>query len=92
MLALGFFGAATAVGQNGAETALHAAAELQFELVDLQGELVPATFVNVIEAPDGGLVLLARLGHAHARVPAVRSETPRSDADAERPSVEEEDV
>ncbi|PYP77534.1 MAG: hypothetical protein DMD35_14370, partial [Gemmatimonadetes bacterium] len=71
LLALGFFGAASAAGENGAGPALEAAAALRFDLVDLHDELVPATFVNIIEAPDGGLVLFARLGHAHARVPAI---------------------
>ena len=92
LLALGFFGAATAADHNGAEAALQAAAALQFDLVDLRGELVPATFVNVLEAPDGGLVVFARLGHAHARVPAIQPMAPRTDADAARPSADEEDV
>jgi hypothetical protein len=92
LLAVGFFGAATPAGQNGAGAALHAAAVLQFDLVDVRGELVPATFVNLIEAPDGGLVVLARLAHAHARVPAVRPMPPRASADAERPGAAEEDV
>ena len=70
LLALGFFGAATAAGQNGAGASLRAAAALQFDLVDARGELSPATFVNVLEPPDGGLVVLARLGHAHATVGA----------------------
>jgi len=77
LLALGFFGAATPAGQNGAGASLRAAAALQFDLVDERGELRPSTFVNILEPPDGGLVVLARLGHAHATVgaklpPAVR--------------------
>ena len=70
LLALGFFGAATPAGQNGAGASLRAAAALQFDLVDERGELNPSTFVNVLESPDGGLVVLARLGHAHATVAA----------------------
>lgn len=79
LLALGFFGAAAVGGQNGAEQALRAAADLRFDLFDARGELVPATFVNLIEAPDGGTVVLARLGHAHAEVPAPRVPTPRAE-------------
>jgi hypothetical protein len=89
LLALGFFGAASAEEHNGAGAALRAAAALQFDLVDRHGELVPATFVNVLEAPDGGLVVFARLGHAHARVPAMRPMAPRSDTDAAKPSAED---
>jgi hypothetical protein len=92
LLALGFFGAATAADRNGAGAALQAAAALQFDLVDLRGELVPATFVNVLEAPDGGLIVFARLGHAHARVPAIESLAPRTDTDARRRSADEKDV
>lgn len=80
LLSLGFFGAATEAGSNGAGGALRAAAALQFELVDERGEVVPTTFVNVIDAPDGGLVVLARFGHAHASVGAAVQPKPRSDS------------
>jgi hypothetical protein len=70
LLALGFFGAATPAGQNGAGASLRAAAALRFDLFDERGDLSPATFVNVIEAPDGGVVVIARLAHAHAIVGA----------------------
>ena len=70
LLALGFFGAATPAGLNGAGASLRAAAALRFDLFDERGDLSPATFVNVIEAPDGGVVVIARLGHAHATVGA----------------------
>jgi hypothetical protein len=53
---------------------------------------VPATFVNVLEAPDGGLVVFARLGHAHARVAAIKTVAPRTGTDAERLSSDDEDV
>ena len=69
LLALGFFGAAAA----GVEPAgaLAAAAALHFDLLDPRGELVPTTFVNLIEAPaDGAVVVLARFRDAHAAVPA----------------------
>ena len=92
LLTLGFFGAASTVGQNGSAAALQAAAALQFDLVDLQGELVPATFVNVLEAPDGGLVVFARLGHAHARVVANKPVTSRAGTDAERLSSDDEEL
>jgi hypothetical protein len=76
LLALGFFGAATPAGQNGAGDALRAAAALQFDLLDDRGEFVPTTFVNLIEAPDNEVVVLTRFGHAHAMVGA-RVRTPR---------------
>jgi hypothetical protein len=85
LLSLGFFGAATAAVEGDTEAALRAAAAIQLDLADLRGELVPTTFVNLLEAPDGGLVLLARFGHAHARVPAEREATPRNASDAIRP-------
>lgn len=80
LLALGFFGAATPAGQNGAGEALRAAAELRFDLVDDDGTLRPATFVNLLEAPDGGVVVLARFGHAHAIVTAPLTPSPRRDS------------
>ena len=84
LLALGFFGAATPAGQNGAGASLRAAAALQFDLVDQRGELTPSTFVNVLESPDGGLVVLARLGHAHATVAATLPPTVRGLSDHAR--------
>ena len=86
LLALGFFGAATAAGQNGAGASLRAAAALQFDLVDARGELSPSTFVNVLESPDGGLVVLARLGHAHAIVGAKMPAQPRDGSGHADPS------
>jgi hypothetical protein len=70
LLQLGFFGAATR--PLAIDTApLAAAAELSFELVDSSGRDVPATFINLIEAPgDERVVVLARLSHAAAGVPA----------------------
>jgi hypothetical protein len=80
LLSLGFFGAATVAGQNGAGPSLRAAADLHFDLFDDRGDLSPTTFVNLLESPDGGVVVLARHGHAHARVgaalpPNVRGES-----------------
>jgi hypothetical protein len=89
LLALGFFGAATPAGQNGAGEALRAAAALRFDLVDDRGELAPATFVNVIEAPAGGFVVLARFGHAHAAVPAPLPSRTRRDDVGEQPRHDE---
>jgi len=86
LLALGFFGAATAAGQNGAGASLRAAAALQFDLVDARGELSPSTFVNVLESPDGGLVVLARRGHAHAIVGATLPPTTRDASGHAQPS------
>jgi len=70
LLQLGFFGAST--HPLSTDTAsLSAAAELSFELVDSEGRDVPATFVNLIEAPgDERVVVLARLSHAAAGIPA----------------------
>jgi hypothetical protein len=92
LLTLGFFGAATAEGPNGGGTALRAAAALRFDLIDLRGELAPTTFVNVIEAPDGGLVVLACFGHAHAAIPAVRTPAPVSGTEEAKPGSGEPDV
>lgn len=79
LLALGFFGAASGVTLNGAGTALRAAADLRFELVDFHGQLAHTTFVNLIEAPDGGIVVIARLSNDHAAVPAVVSPAPHAE-------------
>lgn len=89
LLALGFFGAALAEGQRGSAAALQAAAALQFDLLDDRGGLVPTTFVNLIEAPDGGVVVLACFRHAHASVPAVRHLVPRADAHTEWPDMQD---
>jgi hypothetical protein len=83
LLALGFFGAATAAGLNGVGASLRAAAALQFELFDDRGDLTPTTFVNVLEPPDGGLVVLARLGHAHATIGAKLSPIAHDDPASE---------
>lgn len=85
LLALGFFGAATAAGQNGVGASLRAAAALEFDLVDARGELNPSTFVNVLESPDGGLVVLARLGHAHASIGAKLPDIGRGASSHARP-------
>ena len=92
LLALGFFGAALAEGKNGSAAALRAAAALQFDLVDDRGGLAPTTFVNLIEAPDGGVVVLACFRHAHASIPAVRHLVPRADKEAGWPTVEQADA
>lgn len=92
LLTLGFFGAATVAGQNGIGAALRAAAALQFDLVTDQGELAPATFVNLIEAPDGGVVVLARFGHAHAAVTAPTKPAPRRESAHERPEIPDQDL
>jgi len=80
LLALGFFGAASGAALNGAGTALRAAADLRFELVDIEGRVAHATFVNLIEAPDGGVVVIARLSHASAATPAFVSSPLRTDS------------
>ena len=92
LLALGFFGAATAAGQNGAGAALRAAAAVRFDLFDDRGNLSPATFVNVIEAPDGGLVVLARFGHAHSPVTAPLRPTDRSESGYAQPESDDHDA
>jgi hypothetical protein len=84
LLAFGFFGAATDAGRNGSGSALRAAAALRFDLYDDRDELVPTTFVNVIDAPDGGLVVLARFGHAHSAVGALVRPTPQADSGNEQ--------
>lgn len=90
LLAQGFFGAATAPAQPdpARERAVAAAAALAFELEDVEGRPVAADFVNLIEAPDGGVVAIARLRGAHAHVPAVERRAPR----AEREQRAEPDV
>lgn len=92
LLALGFFGAATAAGRNGAGAALRSAAALKFDLVTERGELIPTTFVNLIEAPDGGVVVLARFGHAHAAVAASLQPPLRGLPEHERPDISDPDV
>lgn len=75
LLRLGFFGAAMHMpgATDADDVPLRAAAELQFDLVDADQREVPATFVNLIEPPgDGRVVVLARLSHAHASVGAER--------------------
>ena len=80
LLSLGFFGATSGVALNGAGTALRAAADLRFDLIDLEGRVVHATFVNLIEAPDGGVVVIARLSHASAATPALVSSPLQTDS------------
>jgi hypothetical protein len=67
------------VSLNGAGTALRAAADLRFDLIDVEGRLAHATFVNLIEAPDGGIVVIARLSNDHAAIPAVVSIAPQAE-------------
>ena len=92
LLALGFFDAVAVGRESDTASALRAAAKLRFDLFDVRGELVPATFVNLIEAPGGGTIVLARLGHAHAEVSASLVPTPRAEHSENRPSAEERDV
>ncbi|HYD52492.1 MAG TPA: hypothetical protein VEA99_07685, partial [Gemmatimonadaceae bacterium] len=56
LLALGFFGAASPTSDADGE-ALAAAAALRFDLVDENGALAPATFVNLIETEDERVVV-----------------------------------
>ena len=85
LLHLGFFGAATQASMT--DTApLAAAATLSFALVDPDGRAVPATFVNLIEARgDERVVVLARLSHAAAGVPAVPRTSVAGAPEASRP-------
>jgi hypothetical protein len=80
LLALGFFGAASGVALKGAGTALRAAADLRFDLVDVEGRVVHANFVNLIESPDGGVVVIARLRDTHAATPAIVSSPLQTDS------------
>lgn len=75
-----------------AATALRAVAALRFDLVTEHGELTPATFVNVVESSDAGLVVLARFAHAHALVGARRPPVVREDPEHQRPDVGERNV
>ena len=85
LLQIGFFGAATHASP--VDTAsLAAAAALSFELVDPDGRDVPATFVNLIEAPgDERVVVLARFSHAAAGVPATPPASQGAAPEASRP-------
>jgi hypothetical protein len=85
LLQLGFFGAATQSAPLDTAS-LSAAAALSFELVDLNGRDVPATFINLIEAPgDKRVVVLARLSHAVAGVPASARARRASSSEASQP-------
>jgi hypothetical protein len=46
---------------------------------------VPAAFVNVIEPREGGVVVLARFGRAHATVGASVSPSPRREPGRRQP-------
>ena len=93
LLALGFFGAAAQRSREDSDLrddaegrALAKVAALELELQDQLGAIIPATFVNIIEPPDGrSPMVIARFRDRHARVAAVRS--PRADPDSagERP-------
>jgi hypothetical protein len=85
LLQLGFFGAAMQ-SPLGRPAGLAQAAALTFELVDRNGHDIPATFVNLIEAPgDARVVVLARLSHAPASVTAERSARRGAAPEASRP-------
>jgi hypothetical protein len=85
LLQLGFFCAA-AKPLFERPAALTEAAALTFELVDRNGRDIPATFVNLIEAPgDERVVVLARLSHASAAVAAERSARRGTAPEASRP-------
>lgn len=77
LLVLGFFGAAPTAGQQDTPAALRAAAALRFDLLNEHGELAPTTFTNLIEAPSGSVVVLARFGYAHAPISALVPPPPR---------------
>ena len=62
---------------------------VRFDLFDARGDLTSVTFVNLIEAPDGGVVVLARFGHAHAMVTAPLPPARRRDANREHPGGED---
>ena len=66
---LGFLGFARP-DRRGSIDALRAAASLEFDLVDDRGHLESATFVNLIESPEDGIVVLARFSLAHGADPA----------------------
>jgi hypothetical protein len=73
LLEVGLFGAALHPAENPsaevarARRALIRAASLRFELLGEQGERVQAAFVNLLEAPaDGGVIVVAGFGEAFA--------------------------
>lgn len=72
---LGFLGFARP-DRRGSIDALRDAAALAFDLVDDRGHLDPATFVNLIQAPEGGIFVVARFSLAHGTVPARRTHNP----------------
>jgi hypothetical protein len=70
LLQVGVYGAAARVFEapdTAMLSALTEAARLVLELRGADGEQVPTTFVNLIEAPgDSRVVVLARFSHSHA--------------------------
>ncbi len=60
-----------------ARAALHSAAALRLELVPFTGHSIPATFVNLVEAPlDRQVVVIARFRDEPAGSPAVAGKAP----------------
>ena len=63
------------VERRRARAALRAAAALRLELVPLAGSSTPSTFVNLVEAPaDGHVVVIAGFRVEPAAVPAIVSQ------------------
>jgi hypothetical protein len=87
LLQIGFFGAASR-SDSVDPAPLAAAAALSFELIDRDGNDVPVTFLNLIEAPgDERVVVLARLSHAPAAVAAKRGPARQAAPEASGPGV-----
>ena len=60
-----------------ARAALRSAAALRLELIPFTGHSIPATFLNLVEAPlDRQVVVIARFREEPARAPAVVEKTP----------------
>ena len=84
LLNVGFFRAASLIEDasplDERVPPLRAAAELAIDLVDVNGQEVAATFVNLIQPPnDNRLVVLARIAHAYADIPATRRRVSQRD-------------
>lgn len=92
LVALGFFGAPPRARESGSGQALRAAAALEFDLLNNRGELTPATFVNVLEVPDGDVVVIARFAHEHATVAAAVRPSLRRDSGGNNPRPDEGDA
>ena len=77
LLAFGLYGppisAVPDLTRRRARIALFAGATLALELRALDtGELAPTRFINLVEAPNREIVVVARFDEAHAGVPAAR--------------------